>query len=137
MTKNRNRKSNTREDNPKKIFGKRIIKGAVTGLISFFLMLLMISVAVIKIGLSDTVQTCAVFFSAFISSFLGSLFSCKNISEKGYLTGVITSLPIICTICIVLIVAVKNVGLNTLLMSLLMLSGGAVGGIVAVNGKHR
>ena len=137
MSEKRNRKKRSADDNPKKLLAKRIAVGCVIGIIAFFIMIWLTALAVVKAGLSDTIQVFLVFASAFLSAFLGAFSSCRLIKEKGLAMGIFTSLPIIFIICVILMITVKDIGLKTLLMAVLMIAGGGMGGVLAVNSKHR
>ena len=78
-------------------------------------------------------QNILVFFVSLLSTFTGTFLSLRKTREKGLMSGVITSLPEIVIVCFVLLTVADNVGVRTIIMSLLMMLGGALGGIAAVN----
>lgn len=134
MPKNRKRRTSSKENqNPNISFVKRILRGGFISAAIFFTLIFLLSLLVVKTGVSDSMQNIFVFFFALLSSFLGAFISLRKTREKGLLSGILTALPAIILACLVLLVVLHTLGLKTLLMSAMMLLGGALGGIVAVN----
>lgn len=134
MPKNKKRRVSPKEnDNPRVAFLKKIMWGGLFSLISFFAMMFILALVVVKAGLSESMQNILVFFVSLLSTFTGAFLSLRKTREKGLLSGVLTSLPVIVMICFVLLAVADNVGVRTIIMSLLMMLGGALGGIAAVN----
>ncbi|MBR3589352.1 MAG: TIGR04086 family membrane protein [Clostridia bacterium] len=134
MPKNKKRRVSSKEnDNPRVAFLKKIMWGGLFSLISFFVMMLILAFIVVKSGISESMQNILVFFVSLLSTFTGTFLSLRKTREKGLLSGVITSLPVIVIVCFVLLTVADNVGVRTIIMSLLMMLGGALGGIAAVN----
>ncbi len=134
MPKNKKRRVSSKEnDNPRVAFLKKIMWGGLFSLISFFVMMLILAFIVVKSGISESMQNILVFFVSLLSTFTGTFLSLRKTREKGLLSGVITSLPVIVIVCFVLLAVADNVGVRTIIMSLLMMLGGALGGIAAVN----
>ncbi len=134
MPKNKKRRVSSKEnDNPRTAFLKKIMWGSIFSLISFFVMMLILALMVVKAGLSESMQNILVFFVSLLSTFTGAFLSLRKTREKGLLSGVIISLPVIVIVCFVLLAVADNVGVRTIIMSLLMMLGGALGGIAAVN----
>ncbi len=134
MPRNKKRRVSTKDnDNPRVSFMKKIMWGSLFSLISFFAMMLVLALVVVKAGISESMQKILVLFVSLLSTFIGSFLSLRKTREKGLLSGVLTSLPVIVIVCFVLLAVADNVGTRTIIMSLLMTLGGALGGIAAVN----
>ena len=134
MPKNKKRKVSSKEnENPCVAFMKKIMWGSIFSLISFFAMMLILALVVVKAGVSESTQKLLVFIVSLLSTFAGSFLSLRKTKEKGLLSGVLTSLPVIVIVCFVILAVADNVGVRTAIMSLLMVLGGASGGIAAVN----
>ena len=134
MPKNKKRRVSPKEsDNPRIVFLKKIMWGSIFSLTSFFAIMLILAFIVVKAGLSESMQNILVFFVSLLSTFIGTFLSLHKTHEKGLLSGVIISLPVIVMVCFVLLAVAGNVGVRTIIMSLLMMLGGALGGIAAVN----
>ncbi len=134
MPKNKKRRVASKEnDNPRIVFMKKILRGGLFSFISFFAMMLILALVVVKAGLSESLQNILVFFVSLLSTFAGTFLSLRKTREKGLLSGLLTSLPVIVIVCFILLAVADNVGLRTIIMSLLMMLGGALGGIAAVN----
>ncbi len=134
MPKKRKRRiSSPESENSRTAFVKRIMCGSLFSVVFFFVFMLILAFVVVKAGLSDSMQNIFVFFVSLLSVFAGAFLSLRKTYEKGLMSGILVSLPVIVFICAVLLVVVKDIGLRTAIMSLLMLLGGALGGIAAVN----
>ena len=134
MPKNKKRRVSAKEsDNPRTVFMKRIMWGSIFSLVSFFTTMLILALIVVKAGIPETTQRLLVFFVALLSTFIGSFISLRKTKEKGLLSGVLVSLLVIVIVCFVILAVADNVGVRTVIMSLLMMLGGALGGIAAVN----
>lgn len=133
MPKKRKKRVSSENENSRTAFVKRILWGSLFSVIAFFVILLVLALIVVKTGLSDSMQSVLTFFSALLSTFVGAFLSLRKTHEKGLVSGLLASLPAIVTVCFVLLAAVGDVGLKTIVMSLLMMLGGALGGIAAVN----
>lgn len=120
-------------ENPRTQFLKRIFRGSLFSAGFFFLFLFILALFVVKLGFSDSTQNIFVFFSAVFSVFAGSFAALHKTHEKGLLSGSLCAVPTILLVCIVLLIFMHKLGLKTVIMSLLMLLGGALGGIAAVN----
>ena len=131
--KRKRRMSSPESENSRTSFVKRILWGSLFSVILFFILMLILSLIVVKAGLSDSMQNILVFFVSLLSVFAGAFLSLRKTYEKGLLSGVLVSLPVIVFICAVLLAVVKDIGLRTAIMALLMMLGGALGGIAAVN----
>lgn len=131
--KRKRRMSSPESENSRTAFVKRILWGSLFSVILFFILMLILSLIVVKAGLSDSMQNILVFFVSLLSVFAGAFLSLRKTYEKGLLSGVLVSLPVIVFICAVLLAVVKDIGLRTAIMALLMMLGGALGGIAAVN----
>ena len=134
MPKKRKRRIREGEnDNPRKSFLRRILKGSIFSALVFFAVLLISALVTMKTSLSDTMQNFLVFFSSLLGPFAGAFLALHKTREKGLLSGVLVSVPVIVLVCIVLLAVVGTLGIKTLIMALLMMLGGALGGIAAVN----
>ncbi len=133
------RKKRTATENPASntAYIKTILKGSVISVITFFAITLVMAIAVVKIGISESAQSIAMFFVSALSVFIGAFFSLLKTKEKGLISGIFVSLPTSLFISIVLICVLKDIGLKTLVMALIMALGGALGGIAAVNKKKK
>ncbi len=133
----RKKRSNTEKPTSSSAYIKTILKGSLIAVISFFALTLIMAVAVVKIGMGESIQSIAMFFVSALSAFIGGFFSLLKTREKGLISGILVSLPAALLISIVLICALKDIGLKTLAMVLSMAIGGAMGGITAVNKKRK
>ena len=134
MPKNKKKRVSSKENvNPRVTFLKKIMWGSIFSLIFFFVLMLILALIVVKAGISESVQSILVFFVSLLSTFAGAFLSLRNTREKGLLSGVLASLPVIIIVSFVILAVADNVGIRTVIMSLLMVLGGALGGIAAVN----
>ena len=134
MPKNKKKRVSSKENvNPRVTFLKKIMWGSIFSLIFFFVLMLILALIVVKAGISESVQSILVFFVSLLSTFTGAFLSLRKTREKGLLSGVLASLPVIIIVSFVILAVADNVGIRTVIMSLLMMLGGALGGIAAVN----
>ncbi len=134
MPKNRKRRVTSSEnENSRTTFIKRILWGSLFSVIAFFAILLLLALIVVKFGVSDSMQNILVFFVSLLSTFLGAFMGLRKTHEKGLVSGSLVSVPAIIAVCLVLLTVVNDIGIKTIIMSLLMIVGGALGGIAAVN----
>ena len=134
MPKNKKKRVSLKENiNPRVTFLKKIMWGSIFSLIFFFVLMLILALIVIKAGISESVQSILVFFVSLLSTFTGAFLSLRKTREKGLISGVLASLPVIIIVSFVILAVADNVGIRTVIMSLLMMLGGALGGIAAVN----
>ena len=134
MPKNKKRRSRPGEnENSKQAILKKYLFGGLLSAVLFFILLLIPALLTMNTDLSDTMQNILVFFFAMLSSFTGSFFTLKKQRENGLISGAITSLFCITAVCLVLLGILHTLGGKTAIMSLIMLAGGSLGGIVAVN----
>lgn len=134
MPKKRKRRMTSSEsESPRTVFIKRIMWGSLFSAVFFFALMFALSLVMVKAGLSDSMQNISVFFTSLLSVFLGAFLSLRKTYEKGLVSGILVSLPVIVFVCAVLLAVVKDIGIRTAVMSLLMMLGGALGGIAAVN----
>lgn len=131
--KRKRRMTSSDSESPRVVFIKRILWGSIFSLIFFFALMFVLSLVMVKAGLSDSMQNISVFFVSLLSVFLGAFLSLRKTYEKGLVSGILVSLPVIVFVCAVLLAVVKDIGIRTAVMSLLMMLGGALGGIAAVN----
>ena len=131
--KQKRRMSSSESENSRTAFIKRILWGSLFSVVFFFVFMLILALVVVKAGLSDSMQNILVFFVSLLSVFAGAFLSLRKTCEKGLMSGFLVSLPVIVFICAVLLSVVKDIGVRTAIMSLLMMAGGALGGIAAVN----
>lgn len=131
--KRKKRKSSSGNENSRTAFIKRILWGSLFSVVFFFVFMLILALVVVKAGLSDSMQNILVFFVSLLSVFAGAFLSLRKTCEKGLMSGFLVSLPVIVFICAVLLAVVKDISVRTAIMSLLMMTGGALGGIAAVN----
>lgn len=131
--KRKRRMSSAENENSRTAFIKRILWGSFFSIVFFFIFMLILALVVVKAGLSDSMQNILVFFVSLLSVFAGAFLSLRKTYEKGLMSGVLVSLPVSVFISAVLLAVVKDIGLRTAIMSLLMMLGGALGGIAAVN----
>lgn len=133
-SKPRKRKKQLKDnENPRTQFLKRIFRGSLISAGFFFLLLFILALFVVKFGLSDSTQNIFVFFFAVFSVFAGSFAALHKTQEKGLISGTLCAVPAILLVCIILLIFMHKLGFKTAIMSLLMLLGGALGGIAAVN----
>ena len=134
MPKNKKKRVSSKENvNPRITFLKKIMWGSIFSLIFFFMLMFILALVVVKAGFFESMQNILVFFVALLSTFTGAFLSLRKTREKGLLTGVLSSLPVIIIVSFVILAVADNVGIRTAVMSLLMILGGALGGIAAVN----
>ncbi len=129
----RKKRKPIQNENSNSAYIKKLFTGSLISVISFFVLTFVMSLAVVKIGVGDSLQTIAMFLFSVLSTFIGAFFSLMKTREKGLVWGFLSSLPAIIFICIVLLIALKDIGVKTIVMSLLMMLGGTLGGIAAVN----
>ncbi len=132
-SKTRRKKQSKNNENPRTQFLKRIFRASLFSAVLFFVFLFILALFVVKIGVSDSMQNILVFFIAVFSVFAGSFAALHKTHEKGLINGTLSAVPVIIFVCMVLLIFMHKLGLKTVIMSLLMLLGGALGGIAAVN----
>lgn len=134
MQKKRKRRvSSSENENPRIGFLKRILWGSFYSLVAFFVILLILAFIVMKAGVSDSMQTIFALAASLLSTFIGAFLSLRKTHEKGMVSGVLVSVPVIIVTCIILLAVFGSLGLKTIVMTFLMMLGGASGGIAAVN----
>ena len=134
MPKNKKKRVSSKENaNPRVTFLKKMMWGSIFSLMFFFVLMLILALVVVKAGLSESMQKILVFFVSLLSTFTGAFLSLRKTREKGLLSGALASLPVIIIVSFVILAVADNVGIRTAVMSLLMMLGGALGGIAAVN----
>lgn len=138
MPKNRKkRKASTEKNDPRKTFIQRLIRGGIYSSLIFFALLFVLAMCIVKTNISDSMQNIFVFFFALLASFSGAFISLRKTQEKGLVSGLLVGFVVIVISCLVLLATVRNLGARTLVMSALMLLGGALGGIIAVNKQNK
>ncbi len=136
MFKNKKKRfSQTDKENPYIHFIKKTLWGSFFSLVFFFILIFIFSLIVLKFNISELMQTVLVFSSCLLSTFLGSFTVLGKIKEKGLISGFLSAVPAVLTLCLILLIFLHSLGLKTIIMALLMLAGGAIGGIVAMNRK--
>ncbi len=133
MPEKRKRRVSSEKENPQAVFIKRILWGSLFSVISFLVLTSITGLVVVKTGLSDSMQSLVMFFISLLSTFIGSFIALRKTHEKGLVSGLLVSLPVIVVMGCVLLGVVGDIGIKTALASLLMITGGALGGIAAVN----
>ena len=134
MPKNRKRRKSAAENtDPRKALLVRAAKGSAFTVVIFFGLIFLLALAVVQFNISDSMQNIALFFSATLASFLGSFIAMRKTHEKGLVSGLLMSIPAIAVVSLVLLAVLHTLGAKTLLMSAMMLVGGILGGIAAVN----
>ena len=136
-------KTNKRRSRPaektdsKPYFIKKAIKGGIASAIIYFTFLLLCAVAVMNLRVTDSMQNIAVFSLAPLSTFIASFFSLRKNNEKGLYSGAAIALCAAVITSVVLFAIIHSLGTKTILMALLMIIGGALGGITAVNSQKK
>lgn len=133
MPKKRKRRVAPEKEDPRKAMLKRILWGSFYSVAAFFVLIFILSVVVMKAGMSDSMQTLLTMTSSLLAVFVGAFFSLRKTREKGMVSGLLTALPAVAVACVVLLAVFGTLGLRTVVMALLMMLGGALGGIAAVN----
>lgn len=133
MPKKRKRRVSSENENPHKALIKRILWGSLYSIAAFFIILLILAFIVMKAGMSDSMQTLLTLASSLFATFIGAFLSLRKTHEKGMVSGVLVSVPAIMNVCIILLAVFGSLGLKTAIMASLMMLGGALGGIAAVN----
>lgn len=133
MPKKRKRRVSSENENPRKALIKRALYGSLYSLIAFFAILLILAFVVMKAGMSESMQMLLTFATSLLATFIGAFLSLRKTYEKGLVSGALVSVPAISVMCIILLAVFGNLGLKTIVMALLMMLGGALGGIAAVN----
>lgn len=131
--KRKKRMSSNENKNPRTAFIKRILWGSLYSITAFFVILLALAFVVMKAGISDSMQTVFAFAASLLGTFIGAFLSLRKTHEKGLVSGVFVSVPATIIMCIVLLAVFGELGIKTGIMALLMMLGGALGGIAAVN----
>ncbi len=133
MPKKRKRRVSSENENPRTVLVKRILWGSIASLATFFIILLILAFIVMKAGISDSMQMMLTLAASLIATFIGAFLSLCKTHEKGLISGAIVSIPALIIMCIVLLAVFGELGVKTIVMALLMMLGGALGGIAAVN----
>ena len=135
-TKKRRNRPDEKTDS-KSYFLKKVIKGGIACAVIYFIFLLLCALAVMKLRVTDSMQNIGVFSLAPISAFLASYFSLRKNNERGLYSGVLIAFCGAIITSLVLFAIVHTLGTKTILMALLMIIGGALGGITAVNSQKK
>lgn len=135
-TKKRRNRPDEKSDS-KAAFLKKTIKGGIISTVIYFVFLLLCALAVMKLRFTDSMQNIAVFSLAPFSTFITSFFMLKKNNEKGLYSGVSIAFFSAIITSLILLAIIHTLGVKTILMALLMITGGAVGGITAVNSKKK
>ncbi len=134
MPKKRKRRVSSSENkNPGNIFLRKVLKGSLLSLVLFFAVLLILALIMTKAGLTEIMQTILTMSASFIATFTGAFLLVGKSREKGLVTGVLMSLPLIVITSVVLLILFGNLGIRTVIMALVMMLGGALGGVARVN----
>ena len=134
MPKKRKRKISSAESkNAGNNLQRKILKSSIVSLIVFFTVLIITAFIMTRSGVSETMQTIITMTASLVSPFLGAFLSLGKSREKGLMTGILMSLPSAVIVSAVLLILFGEIGLRTIIMSLAMLLGGALGGIARVN----
>lgn len=133
MPKKRKRRVPSEKENPRKSVIKRILWGGLYSVVTFFVLIFILSFIVMKAGVSDSMQTLLSMASSLLAVFVGAFFALRKTREKGLVSGLLVSVPTIAAVCMILLIIFGNLGVKTIIMALLMMLGGALGGIAAVN----
>ncbi len=137
MPKKKKKRKTTSENEKSNLFLlKKILRGSVFSVIIFFALLLLLSAVIVKFGAGESIQNILVFIFAAISTFCGAFFAMRKTSEKGLFLGLAVAFPAVIMVSVVLLAVLNDIGTKTLIMALLMLIGGAAGGVTAVNRKR-
>ncbi len=129
-------KIKSKKVNENKIFSKvkPYINGVIIGDLLFIIGVLISAFILYKTDSSSTFIFVIPLAFAFLGAFFCGVSVQKKVGGRGFLTGALSSLPYAITILLfVCIILGFKVGVNTLLVIPICISGGFVGGITAVN----
>ena len=115
---------------------KVLIKGTAIGLLIFLCGLFLLSLILSKTG-SDTKNLYyAIYIFISLGSFASAIFTQKRISGRGFVIGILSSLPYMVFLLILNAIILKfNSSINMLMIVPFSIAGGFSGGITAVNLK--
>lgn len=137
MPKTKKRRRNSSEANPTYSLLKKALIGGFISTAIYFLFLLLCALAVMNLKVTDSMQNVVVFSLASVSTFIASFFMLKKDTQKGLYSGVVISFSAAIITSIVLLTVIHSLGAKTIIMALLMIIGGALGGITAVNSHKK
>ena len=115
---------------------KPYLKGVIIGDILFIVGVLISGLILFK---TDSTAN-AIYYIAYVSMLLGAFFCGvsvqKNIGGRGFLTGILSSVPYLLTVLLFVCIILRfNVSVNLLISVPVCLLGGFAGGVTAVNSR--
>ncbi len=127
-------KNSRKEENVSSV--SKIFLSAVAGGILYFALLAVFAVLALKNGFDSSVYMPVGMFAGFITAMLGGFVTVRPIKKNGAVFGALCGLIQAILCALILFVANKAVaGTHIFILMAVIIAGGALGGIIAVNLK--
>lgn len=112
--------------------------GAIFGILSTFLMMLIFSAVLLFFNIDRTYAAPFATISVAVGSFIASRYAAHKIGDRGYITGLVIGVIVFALITALSLTFGNSLSLNTLFHFIIIILASVVGGITGVNSdKHK
>ncbi len=137
MPKNKKKKRNDKTGAEKLII-KSVLIGSAAGIVSFFALTCVLTLLAYTQDLEESYYTALIFFASGFSAFTGGFIAVSPLRRNGLVMGLLSVLPMFFFIAGVAgVVSRSGIGILGWIALVIMLTMGALGGIVAANKRKR
>lgn len=133
MAKKRRAKRTTEEQQGFRGMFPFLLRGSIVSIALFFLLLCLMSLLALHSSVPQSALVYMGLICAAIAGFAGGFFAVRKIGKNGLLLGACCTIPACIAACLCVLFVSESVGLMTLLAAMLLIAGGAGGGVLAVN----
>jgi putative membrane protein (TIGR04086 family) len=114
-----------------------LFKGIISGLISLISAILLSALFIYKSNLSDKFYIPLMLASVVLSGFVSGYLSVMKIRKNGLMNGAVSTVASVIVLFIAMSVANRGFNLLMIIPCLILVVSGTLGGIAAVNIKHK
>ncbi len=114
-----------------------LFKGVIFGLISLISAVLLSVLFIYKSNLSDKFYIPLMLASVVLSGFVSGYLSVMKIRKNGFMNGAVSTVASVVVLFIAMLVANRGFNLLMIIPCLILVVSGTLGGIAAVNIKHK
>ena len=114
-----------------------LFKGVIFGLISLITAVLLSALFIYKSNLSDKFYIPLMLASVVLSGFVSGYLSVIKIRKNGLMNGAVSTVASVVVLFIAMLVANRGFNLLMIIPCLILVVSGTLGGIAAVNIKHK
>lgn len=114
-----------------------LFKGVISGLISLISAVLLSALFIYKSNLSDKFYIPLMLASVVLSGFVSGYLSVMKIRKNGLMNGAVSTVASVIVLFIAMSVANRGFNLLMIIPCLILVVSGTLGGIAAVNIKHK